>query len=281
MSTQQDIVQVYEAARMELEHALLNEQTELVAMANGPLTKLRDEVARLEKVAREMDERGLGGVLLGGQIRQKHLALQEHNEKISEKKGRISKLHGALEKLEPTFWLLRHAREHLKRETIPTIECISDLFALCETEIHEQNGHPISIEVLFRIKDQQPQAIRHRIALAGGENRIIKGFIPQDLRWLPTPWLLTAGEGNPNNGQNQALVKHGEHPVGLESLYFVQSENRLMPATERVGWLEPAGAKSLVQGQFTGTQRPIETDLVSFQEKIVQEINAAGNTLKL
>src|SRR2546423_1446079 len=189
MKTQEHIPQLFETKQQQLSRQITEHEKEIKELEHST-GNLRKELKKLESLAQQLRESGVNSEDLSRQVVAKEQEIESVKSRTDEAVSRIAELKTSLEKLEPSLWLIDYSRNILKEAKIPSIASPADLYPLAQIGIQTSAGHPTAVDVSFSLESGYSAKIAHKLPVSQGETRVIEGFMPEELRWIPKEWLM-------------------------------------------------------------------------------------------
>ncbi|MEY2429849.1 MAG: hypothetical protein QOJ40_2734, partial [Verrucomicrobiota bacterium] len=296
MKTQENIPQLFETKKQQTARQITERETQVKELEQSAVA-LGKELKKLDSLAQQLRESGASSEDLSRQVLSKQQEIENVKSRADEARSRIAELKTSLEKLEPSLWLIDYSRNILKEEKIRAISATADLYPLAKIGIQTTDGHPSNLDVSFSLGKGCSSKLMHELSVSQGETRVIKGFMPAELRWIPKDWLLVESSVSIDYERNycEQSSENGNRDEGrLSRIYFIGGEERLMPTTDTLGWRvrnarykEPSPHAFVYRGnqpqepEWFDQERNIGTDLPSFSQTIEAEISAAGGKIDL
>jgi hypothetical protein len=247
--------------------------------------RLGKELKRLEALAKQLEESGASSEDLARQVGGRKSEISAAQLAVEVSNAKISELEAGLKGLEPALWLVDYCRKILKEENIPSITGWGDLFGLARLTVVTDDGLPNAVEVEFPCEGRA--ALEYKVPVRQGSGRMIKGFVPAELRWVPEEWICVESPLTIHYQQHRCEIggRDGEANRGcLRRVYYLTGEERLMPILRKCCWRRlkaSYGYGRQAREEWEEMERDIGGDLLPFCQILEAEIASAGGVLEL
>ena len=283
MSKPETLSASYKRQQKESQDGIAQKQ-EAIKQQTAEKEKLVKELAKLRHLLEQVEESGVSSVDLPEKVQAKEEEIRQIDRACREATAEIAKHEATLKDLEASLWLVDYAERILNAE-IPEIPSPSALFDKAVLTISTADGVPTKINAGFRVEGGR--ALDYQLAIDGAPTRILKGFLPTELRWLPAEWLAVQSPPSINYHNNTCVIGDSNRPAHanyLNRIYAIENENRLMPTVGTFGWrtenpyYQRYGYNNS-EKEWLNYERDVSATHRPFQQVLDAEFEAEGNKL--
>ena len=281
-----DVFNLFEHRSQELKGSLESAQVAL-GKCKTAVEEPRGELSKLQGILETMETSGLATAEVKEKIRIQCDEIAKIEGEGQELRERIQSIQCQIDAFEPTEWLLAYAKKNLEMECIPVIQKLDELWVNSRVRLNTDDGAPVDVTVDFSIRYHHPTGgwtqISRDVPIIGS-SRSLKGWLPSELRWIPRNWLPQVCQAEIDY-QDASIYLGDESQEGnkaLQPIYYLSSEDRLMPAVSTFHWKE--GQKVVktrdIRGDYPSVTDVIENDLEPIKEGVSLEMEYPEGSLR-